>query len=95
MRVAVVGAGVIGLAAAWRLSGSGVQATVYDDAPGSGPTRVAAGMLAPVTEKVSSLPNWFWYAVRLVGAAGAATWPSRLPVRRSASAVERAPSGAA
>ena len=50
MRVAVVGAGIIGLAAAWRLAGSGVPVTVYDDAPGSGPTRVAAGMLAPVTE---------------------------------------------
>jgi glycine oxidase len=48
--VDVVGAGVIGLAVAWRLARDGVPVTVHDDAPGSGPSRVAAGMLAPVTE---------------------------------------------
>jgi glycine oxidase len=41
---------VIGLACAWRLARAGARVTVYDDAPGSGPSRVAAGMLAPVTE---------------------------------------------
>ncbi|HET6771709.1 MAG TPA: glycine oxidase ThiO [Acidimicrobiales bacterium] len=48
--VAVVGAGVIGLASAWRLAQAGVAVVVVDPAPGSGASGVAAGMLAPVTE---------------------------------------------
>ena len=48
--VAVVGGGVIGLSLAARLADDGVDVTVVDDAPGSGATGVAAGMLAPVTE---------------------------------------------
>ena len=70
MRVAVVGAGVIGLSAAWRLARSGVAVTVYDDAPGSGPSRVAAGMLAPVTEA------WFGEEPLIaLMLAGHARWP--------------------
>jgi glycine oxidase len=49
-RVIVVGAGVIGLACAWRLAQRGVAVTVVDPAPGSGATWTAAGMLAPVAE---------------------------------------------
>jgi glycine oxidase len=48
--VAVVGAGVIGLASAWRLAQAGMTVVVVDPAPGSGASGVAAGMLAPVTE---------------------------------------------
>lgn len=48
--VAVVGAGVIGLASAWRLAQRGASVVVVDPAPGSGASGVAAGMLAPVTE---------------------------------------------
>jgi glycine oxidase len=48
--VAVVGAGVIGLASAWRLAQQGLSVAVFDPAPGSGASGVAAGMLAPVTE---------------------------------------------
>ncbi|HEX6167848.1 MAG TPA: glycine oxidase ThiO [Acidimicrobiales bacterium] len=48
--VAVVGAGVIGLASAWRLAQAGMAVVVVDPAPGSGASGVAAGMLAPVTE---------------------------------------------
>lgn len=46
----VVGAGAIGLACAWRLAQRGLGVRVVDPHPGSGASRVAAGMLAPVTE---------------------------------------------
>jgi glycine oxidase len=47
----VVGAGVIGLACAWRAAQRGLDVCIVDrEAPGSGATRVAAGMLAPVGE---------------------------------------------
>lgn len=48
--VLVVGAGVIGLSIAWRCRARGLAVTVVDPAPGSGASRTAAGMLAPVTE---------------------------------------------
>ncbi|TWD83446.1 glycine oxidase [Kribbella amoyensis] len=48
--VVVVGAGLIGLAVAWRLAASGIQVTVCDPTPGTQTSSVAAGMLAPVTE---------------------------------------------
>jgi glycine oxidase len=47
----VIGAGAIGLACAWRAAQRGLSVCVVDrEAPGSGATRVAAGMLAPVGE---------------------------------------------
>ncbi|HZU76146.1 MAG TPA: glycine oxidase ThiO [Dehalococcoidia bacterium] len=48
--VVVVGAGVIGLATAWRAAQSGLTVVAVDPAPGDGASRVAAGMLAPVSE---------------------------------------------
>jgi glycine oxidase len=49
--VLVVGAGVIGLACAWRAAQRGLSVRVIDrDTPGAGASRVAAGMLAPVGE---------------------------------------------
>src|SRR5688572_549877 len=48
--VLVAGGGVIGLATAWRAAARGLAVAVADPAPGSGASRVAAGMLAPVTE---------------------------------------------
>jgi glycine oxidase len=49
--VVVVGAGIIGLACAWRARQRGLSVLVVDGAePGSGASRVAAGMIAPVTE---------------------------------------------
>jgi glycine oxidase len=48
--VAVVGAGVIGLATAWRCARRGLRVRVYDSAPGQGASHASAGMLAPVSE---------------------------------------------
>jgi glycine oxidase len=49
--LAVIGAGVIGLACAWRAAQAGMAVVVLErDEPGSGSSGVAAGMLAPVTE---------------------------------------------
>jgi len=48
--VVVVGGGVIGLSAAWRLAGYGAEVVVIDPDPGGGASGVAAGMIAPVTE---------------------------------------------
>jgi glycine oxidase len=49
--VVVVGAGLIGLACAWRASQRGLSVLTIDaTGPGAGASSVAAGMLAPVTE---------------------------------------------
>ncbi|MDO5627957.1 MAG: glycine oxidase ThiO [Mobilicoccus sp.] len=50
MRVIVIGAGIIGLATAWRLVGDGHDVTVCDPAPAQGATHAAGGMLTPVAE---------------------------------------------
>jgi glycine oxidase len=48
----VIGAGLVGLACAWRSAKRGLSVLVVDraDAPAAGSSGVAAGMLAPVTE---------------------------------------------
>jgi glycine oxidase len=48
----VIGAGLIGLASAWRASQRGLSVLVLERAsePGAGASHAAAGMLAPVTE---------------------------------------------
>jgi glycine oxidase len=49
--VIVVGGGVIGLAAAWRMAQRDVSVAVIErDEPGRGTSSVAAGMLAPIAE---------------------------------------------
>ncbi|MFF2776315.1 glycine oxidase ThiO [Streptomyces sp. NPDC058052] len=48
--VLVVGGGVIGLVTAWRAALRGLSVAVVDPGPGDGAARVAAGMLAAVTE---------------------------------------------
>jgi glycine oxidase len=77
----VVGGGLIGLACAWRAAEAGLAVTVVDDAPGSGASHVAAGMLAPVTEvtygeedllrlAIASARRWPAFAADLEAAAG-------------------------
>ncbi|MGH3795299.1 MAG: glycine oxidase ThiO [Pseudonocardiaceae bacterium] len=68
--VAVVGGGVIGLSCAWRAASAGFTVVVHDPAPGSGASRVAGGMLAPVTEAVPAEPE-----VLALGAAALRRWP--------------------
>src|SRR5215218_1095884 len=82
--VLVVGAGVIGLTAAWRVAQRGLSVCVLDraDAPGAGASGVAAGMLAPVTEaewgarallelNLEAAERWPAFAAELQAAAGA------------------------
>ncbi|MFG2333802.1 glycine oxidase ThiO [Streptomyces sp. NPDC048604] len=48
--VLVVGGGIVGLVTAWRAAQRGLRTAVADPEPGGGAARVAAGMLAAVTE---------------------------------------------
>ncbi|MEV7591488.1 glycine oxidase ThiO [Streptomyces sp. NPDC089922] len=48
--VLVIGGGIIGLVTAWRAAQRGLATALADPVPGDGAARVAAGMLAPVTE---------------------------------------------
>jgi len=79
--VAVVGAGVIGLAIAWRAASAGRRVVLIDPKPGSGASRVAGGMLAPVSEAwpgeddllalgSTSLELWPRFAAELRAASG-------------------------
>ena len=69
MRVAVIGAGLIGLACAHELVVSGHTVSVFDAHPGQGATYAAAGMLSPAGEA--------WHgedALLRLGLASAAMW---------------------
>ena len=79
-RLAIVGAGVIGLTCAWRAAEAGWTVELVDPAPGSGSSWVAGGMLAPVTEAwpgeedllelgAESLRRWPAFAAELAEAA--------------------------
>ncbi|MBO9522804.1 MAG: FAD-dependent oxidoreductase [Nocardioidaceae bacterium] len=71
MRVAVAGAGIVGLTCAWWLAEAGYDVRVFDPAPGEGATYAAAGMLAPAGEA------WFGEEDLLrLGLASAALWPA-------------------
>ncbi len=70
--VLVIGGGAIGLAIAWRACARGLSVTVLDrGAFGEGASRVAAGMLAPVTEADAGEP-----ALLRAGLHSARAWPA-------------------
>lgn len=85
--VAVVGGGVIGLAAAWRVAADGATVALVDPQPGRGATWAAAGMLAAVTEAEATSP-----ALAGLSLASAARWPSWAAELSAASGVDVAPS---
>lgn len=67
----MVGAGIVGLAIAWRAAASGLGVTVVDPDPGTGASWAAAGMLAPVTEV-----HYGEEALLALNLAAAAAWPA-------------------
>jgi glycine oxidase len=80
-RVAVVGGGVIGMSVAWRAAAAGYRVCLIDEAPMSGASWVAGGMLAPIAEAwpgeepllelgTASLRLWPEFAERLASESG-------------------------
>src|SRR3954452_8071245 len=70
--VTVIGGGVIGLSGAWRAAQRGARVTVCDrGALGDGASRVAAGMLAPVSEADAGEPE-----LLRAGLESARRWPA-------------------
>jgi glycine oxidase len=56
--IAIVGGGVIGLAIGWRAAQRGLRVVVLErGAPGCGTSRLAAGMIAPISEASLSEPD--------------------------------------
>ena len=86
----IVGAGVVGLAAAWRTQRAGLRTVVVERAhAGAGASGVAAGMLAPVTE--ADFGEDAALALNLAGAsAGRRSPPSYPSARASTRAIARA-----
>jgi glycine oxidase len=83
-RVVIIGAGVIGLAIAWRLAARAVPVTVFDKgAAGSGASNAAAGMLAAAMEAEPGEE-----ALVALGRASQACWPSFAAELRSAAGID-------
>lgn len=82
MQIAIIGAGVIGLALGWRLAQGGAAVTIFErDQPGQGASFAAAGMLAAACEAEpgeaalgtlsrASLALWPDFAAELEAASG-------------------------
>ena len=82
LKVAIIGAGVIGLAIGWRLATRGAQVTIFDrGAAGGGASHAAAGMLAATMEAEpgeealvelgrASHARWAAFAAELLEATG-------------------------
>jgi glycine oxidase len=79
----VVGAGVIGLACAWRASLAGLRTTVVDAGPAERASEVAAGMIAPIGEA-----SWGEEELLAAGVASADAWPGFAAQLEDASGVE-------
>src|SRR5690606_27265787 len=86
--LAVVGGGAVGFAVAWRAAAAGWQVTLFDAAAGSGASRVAGGMLAPLSEGwpgedgvlgfgAASLARWPEFADRVAAATGVDVFVAR------------------
>ena len=57
--VVVVGGGVVGLAVGYELARQGCRVRILErHRPGWGASRVAGGMLAPVSEAELDVPGW-------------------------------------
>ncbi|MEU4223009.1 FAD-dependent oxidoreductase [Nonomuraea sp. NPDC026600] len=65
MRVAVIGSGIVGAAAAWRLSGRGVSVTVVDGAFSGRATEAGAGIVCPWVDHAD---DDAWYTLAREGA---------------------------
>ncbi|PRX97007.1 glycine oxidase ThiO [Allonocardiopsis opalescens] len=65
--VVIVGAGVVGLATAWRCAQRGLATVLVDPRPAGGATRVSAGMLTPTTEAAYGEEELVRFALRSRG----------------------------
>jgi len=81
VEIAIIGGGLAGLVTAWRVAQTGAQVALIDPVPGSGASRVAGGMLGPISEAwfgeeellsldLASLALWHDFAAELEAASG-------------------------
>ncbi len=81
MEIAIIGGGLAGLVTGWRIAETGAQVTLIDPDPGSGASKVAGGMLAPISEAwfgeeellaldLASLALWRNFAAELEATSG-------------------------
>jgi glycine oxidase len=82
--VAIVGAGVIGLAVGWRLASRGLSVTLFERGqPGRGTTHAAAGMIAPIAEARPTEP-----ALLELGQRSASAYPQFLEALAEVSEID-------